>query len=492
MPAEIYADSLGEERRIGRIPVRNLWLLMLYASDLTRVRDVFDALVDDDLDNLPDLVARLLADTVEHRRRRNLTRGYRHRAMVLTRVRGRIDVLTTEARQLISRGEVFCRFEEQTTDTPRNRLIRAALDLMARFVRDKDLSHRCRSLAADLARSGVGGVRPSRADMAADQIGRNDAADRFMVALARLAFDLALPTEDAGATPLVSPDREEAWARRLFEKAVLGFARVELVPLGWSVRGGIPLEWQISSASEGLPKILPRMVTDIVLDPPNAGRRVVIDTKFTSILASGRFRDVSLKSGYLYQMYAYLRSQEGCDPRWDHAAGLLLHPAIDASLYERVVIQNHPISFATVDLGCRATVIRNELRNLLREGESKRRTTENSDRPSFRIKREYGRRSPRLDNRDSLKPRRTAETGTMIDRISRAFAAADNGDFEADKARYGRLAAASLKPLTRLREAMVDAAYQAVSFDGCRAVNRRSDFKKAKAMITFARRECKR
>jgi hypothetical protein len=100
----------------------------------------------------------------------------------------------------------------------------------------------------------------------------------------RLAFDLALPTENAGSTALVTPDREEAWARRLFEKAVLGFARVELEPLGWSVRGGTPLEWQISSASEGLPKILPRMVTDIVLDPPNAGQRLVIDTKFTSLL----------------------------------------------------------------------------------------------------------------------------------------------------------------------------------------------------------------
>jgi 5-methylcytosine-specific restriction enzyme subunit McrC len=126
-----------------------------------------------------------------------------------------------------------------------------------------------------------------------------DVADRFMVALARLAFDLALPTEDAGTTPLVAPDREEAWVRRLFEKAILGFARVDLEPLGWSVRGGIPLEWQFSSASTGLAAILPRMVTDIVLDAPNADR-LVIDTKFTSILGTGRFGDASLKSGYLY------------------------------------------------------------------------------------------------------------------------------------------------------------------------------------------------
>ena len=358
-------DLPPAERRIGRIPVRNLWLLMLYASDLTRERGVFNAITEDDINDLPGLIARLLANAVEHRLRRNLTRGYRRREMVLTRVRGRIDVLTTEARQLLSRGEVFCRFEDLTNDTPRNRLVRAALDLMVRLVRSDELVHRCRSLTFTLARAGVSVGRPSRADLAPDKMGRNDSTDRIMVALSYLAFDLALLTEDSGRTALVAPEREEIWVRRLFEKAVLGFARVELEPLGWAVRGGIPLDWQVSSPSEGLTAILPRMLTDIVLDPPDGGRRVVIDTKFTSILTSGRFGNTRLKSAYLYQMYAYLRSQEGTDRRWDRTAGLFLHPAIEGALQEHVVIQNHAISFATVDLSGPAEVIRSELRRIL-------------------------------------------------------------------------------------------------------------------------------
>ena len=63
-------------------------------------------------------------------------------------------------------------------------------------------------------------------------------------------------------------------------------------------------------------------------------------------------------------------------------------------------------------------------------------------------------------------PRRTAATGTMIDRIGRAIAAADNGDFEADKARYRGLANVALTPPTRPSEAMVRCRDQAVSFDG--------------------------
>jgi 5-methylcytosine-specific restriction enzyme subunit McrC len=202
--------------------------------------------------------------------------------------------------------------------------------------------------------------------LARDQIGRNDAADRLLVALATLAFDLALPTEESGTTSLVSPEREEVWVRRLFEKAVLGFCSVELEPLGWRVRGSMPADWQITSASSGLTAILPRMEMDIVLDRP--GRtRVIIDTKFASILASGRFREASLKSGYLYQMYTYLRSQENRAPDWDDAAGLFLHPAINVSVREKVVIQNHQLSFATVDLTGNPAAIRKELRMMLLE-----------------------------------------------------------------------------------------------------------------------------
>jgi len=68
--------------------------------------------------------------------------------------------------------------------------------------------------------------------------------------------------------------------------------------------------------------ILPAMQTDIVLEHRLAGRRIVIDTKFTSVQTSSRFREGVLKSGYLYQIYAYLRWQEGDgDPLSGYAAG---------------------------------------------------------------------------------------------------------------------------------------------------------------------------
>jgi hypothetical protein len=81
-------------------------------------------------------------------------------------------------------------------------------------------------------------------------------------------------------------------------------------------------------------------------------------------------------------------------------------------------------------------------------------------------------------------PRRTLHAVNMIDRIAPAIAEADGGDFQADPARYRRLALAALQPLASPTEAMIDAAHQAVSFDDAWAINNRSDFKRAvKAML---------
>jgi hypothetical protein len=67
----------------------------------------------------------------------------------------------------------------------------------------------------------------------------------------------------------------------------------------------------------------------------------------------------------------------------------------------------------------------------------------------------------------------------MIECIGQAIAVAEGADFEADQARYRRLAAAALRPLLYPTEAMINAAHEAVWFDALWAINSSADFKKA-------------
>jgi 5-methylcytosine-specific restriction enzyme subunit McrC len=350
---------------IGRIPVRNLWLLMLYASDLFRTEGIGKIGLEDSPDDLPDLVAEVLAHAVEVRQRRYLSFGYRSRDSVLNRIRGRIDVLRTERHQLLERGLVACRFDDLTIDTPRNRFVRAALETISRIVKGREVAHRCRTLASGMKAMGVSGNAPGRSEVSTERFGRHDADDRFMVAAAKLAFDLMLPSEAAGTNILSLPDREVMWVRRLFERAVGGFYAVVLSSKGWRVHCGGTLVWQIEDKTAGIDDMLPAMRTDVVLDHVASGRRIVIDTKFTSIVATGWYREKTLRSGYVYQIYAYLRSQAGRgDTLSDNASGLLLHPAIGEMVDETVVIQGHSIRFATVDLTAPASEIRSQLLRL--------------------------------------------------------------------------------------------------------------------------------
>ncbi len=364
--AKLTTGVSKEIGQIGRIPVRNLWLLMLYASELFRDIDSAKVSVEDNPDDIPDLVAEILSRQVERRLKRNLSFGYQSREAVLGRVRGRINLLYTERHQLFDRGKVACCFDELTVDTARNRFVRAALEEISKIVHRNALAHRCRSLAASLRRMGVTGERPGRSEVSVDRFGRHDADDQRMVFAAHLAFNLALPTEAAGTKHLSLPDREITWIRKLYEKGIAGFYDVVLSRQGWRVDAGKTIGWLIDSKSPGIDKILPSMRTDIVLDHASAGRRIVIDTKFNSVVTRGWYREETLRSGYIYQIYAYLRSQEGNgDPLAANASGLLLHPSVGCMVNESVVIQGHEIRFATVDLGADAKEIRSQLLQVL-------------------------------------------------------------------------------------------------------------------------------
>lgn len=351
---------------IGKIPVENLWLMYLYASRRLQHPKVMEKLAAETApDKLPNLLATLLCHQVELRLKTNLNQVYEARYDVLSRVRGRIDIVETQKRRLVSRGKVVCSFDELTVNSSRNAFIRGALEKIASLVKtDAELKKRCLSLSLTMQRLGVtdvttdarlGGIRP---------LGQNEKDDVAVVAIAELVMTLSLLSERQGKHLLPRPFRnDEAGIRLLYEYAVYGFYRHHLSG-EWTVKHNGPLYWAVDDASEGLADILPRMEYDILLTRKGDNKKIVIDTKFTSVLRPSRFEKKTLKSEYIYQMYAYLRSQEELDPSFKGATGLFLHPEVDQEVFEYVVIQGHPIVFATINLCQDSNQVKKDLMNL--------------------------------------------------------------------------------------------------------------------------------
>ena len=96
---------------------------------------------------------------------------------------------------------------------------------------------------------------------------------------------------------------------------------------------------------------VPKMKTDIsiteLLYPYN---RLIIDTKFYQHTLTSRWESSKLHSENLYQIYAYLRTQEDRGENYRHSKGMLLYPVVDNKLNESLHIQGHDIEIATIDL----------------------------------------------------------------------------------------------------------------------------------------------
>jgi 5-methylcytosine-specific restriction enzyme subunit McrC len=77
----------------------------------------------------------------------------------------------------------------------------------------------------------------------------------------------------------------------------------------------------------------------------------VIDTKYYSYhLASHHGGDEKFLSGHLFQLYAYLRTQEEHSLAHRNASGVLLYPAVKGDFDQAMKVQGHTIRVRTVRL----------------------------------------------------------------------------------------------------------------------------------------------
>lgn len=355
------------------IPVRNLWLLYLYASEFyAHLSPTERVAVEENPSQLVELAAAILEREVRDRLRTGLAPGYVQRHETLTYVRDRVDLLRTMRGQLLERGRVACDFEELSVDTARNRYVCAALLAGAAWLEDggshaprREAARSCRAAGADMQRLGVTAARPNPHTPRRQAYGHFDADDRRMVAAAQMLLELATPEHAFGSTAIRDLAHDHRTLRQVFETAVRRFYEINLADAGWAVAKK-QVAWQVEPGSSMVPW-LPKMETDIVLIHASTGRRIVVDTKFTTALSAKQgFRGGKLKSAHLYQMYTYIRSQDDDMGPGMLTEGVLLYPATEEvpDLDVTAELHGHAFRVFTVDLADAPMQIRSQLLSL--------------------------------------------------------------------------------------------------------------------------------
>jgi 5-methylcytosine-specific restriction enzyme subunit McrC len=174
---------------------------------------------------------------------------------------------------------------------------------------------------------------------------RNDSDYRLMLSICDLILQLQMPASPGGESVVPEIDRDALILHNVYERFVANFYRVHLK--GWDVTAQKRLDWQAKERNEHLPIMVP----DLVLQEKSSGQLIVLDTKFTArSLVENQWGKPVFDSSHLYQLYAYLSSQEHLSEQHRTATGILLYPAIQSRFSERIELRDHVMRIESIDL----------------------------------------------------------------------------------------------------------------------------------------------
>jgi 5-methylcytosine-specific restriction enzyme subunit McrC len=312
-----------------------------------RVKDRWHAAVES-APCLDALLASVLADLMQQRLRIGLGRNYRTDASLIRGVRGRVDFTASVTRLALQHGQTYCRYQTFSPNVPANQIVRSTLALLAQVgefgetIHANRLRQRMRRLVRQLDMVDLIELKPEL--IRRQRLIRHDADYRMMLAICYLICERQIPTQSRGNESLPALDRDAMTLYRVFEKFVANFYRLHLA--GWTVKPQEVFHWPATKAS-----YLPVLNPDLVVRCIASGSIVILDTKFTAkVLTTGLWGKLTFNRDHLFQIYAYLRSQEEQSRYHQSATGVLLYPTVQHAVSETIEIQGHRICWETVDL----------------------------------------------------------------------------------------------------------------------------------------------
>jgi 5-methylcytosine-specific restriction enzyme subunit McrC len=347
------------------IPIRNLWYMLLYTWNELPITNHGHLEDFEQAPALDALLASILKKLVNQRMRIGLGCSYMNEARALQGIRGKINFTESLKQRTFERAQVFCEFEQYSVNAPKNQIIRstlARLVYLGRFGPDQALAEELRHNLRWLTRAleGIDLIELKLDFIRRQQLGRNDGDYRLMLAICELILQRQLPADSPGQYNLPGIDRDALIMYRIYERFVANFYRVHLD--GWIVSPQKRFSWHEKFPNQYLPSMQP----DLVLEEKSSGRIVTLDTKFTAkSFSENQWGKQEMDSSHLYQMFAYVKSQEHLSEQYLNSSGILLYPAINSNFSEKIELPGHIIRIESIDLTLSWQVIEENLLDLI-------------------------------------------------------------------------------------------------------------------------------
>lgn len=335
------------------IRIQNIYHMLAYAFQTLQGQGYRD-IAAEEFDNTADLLAEILSRGVSLQLKRGLGREYIDHEEALSSPRGKIELSESLKTRSILRRQMVCSYDEFSTDTRMNRILKATIALLIRSDIDKARKKALRQLLPYF-------VDVSDVDLLGEdwhmRFTRNNQTYRMLMNVCWLVVKGLLQTQEDGSLRMMD-FLDERRMSHLYEKFILEYYRREHPELS----AGAPyISWALD---DGFDDMLPTMHTDITLA---RGRTVlIIDAKYYSRTMQQQFDKRNVHSGNLYQIFTYVKNKEAefaSMPDPHSVSGMLLYAKTDEDIQPDSVYQmsGNQISVRTLDLNQPFETIRSQL-----------------------------------------------------------------------------------------------------------------------------------
>lgn len=347
---------------IDRIPIRNIYYLLLYAWNRLEEAEIVDVSIES-ATNLLNLFARVLTGGTQHLLKRGMDRGYMPLQEELHGIRGKVNFSLTLKRQLMANAILACEFDDLSYNVFHNRILKT---ILASLSTSPDVDQSLRSDLADLCRrlGTIEDVSLCAAIFRRVSLHRNNTLYGFLMDVCEMIYRYYLASEAAGKEKFRNLIRDEEKMPQVFEDFIRNFYRIELEGRfsGFQVKGSEIIHWDVEAPKSEDEKYLPAMVTDISIKTP--GGYMIIDTKYYKNTLQAHYNK-KIHSANLYQLFSYLKNAEAKGPGYRKCKGVLLYPTVQQNLDLNYEIKGHRISIKTLDLARQWQSIHTDLLNVV-------------------------------------------------------------------------------------------------------------------------------
>lgn len=349
-----------------QIPIQNLYYLLCYAWGLPEQREWVKV----DADTCPavlDLLSRLLTKGADVLLMRGVAKEYRTHEEEIAGVKGKLELARTLKANRFREGKTICTLDDLTGDILLNQIVYTS---MYRLLGNKELD---KAVHKDLLRTflrfpKVSLIELSRGTFGDIRLNRNNRFYRLIISVCEMLYAHMLPEEKRpGEYRFIDFTRDEKVMNGIFESFLRNFYHKECRD-EYPIVKRTKIYFKLAAIHADDEDFLPEMETDVTLDNPKKGMRIILDAKYYNDMFVSRYGAAKkLHRNHISQITSYVENQENpLVPYTLHTKGIMVYPKTNIDVVNKdFEAGGHIYRFCTVDLGQDWHTIHQRLRQII-------------------------------------------------------------------------------------------------------------------------------